>query len=525
MTEPFKISECERELKSMYEKTRSLSSRYGLQKQFAEFDLDYQRDKKSQRIIIVFAGAYSVGKSTIIHALTGDDTIKIDSDETTSESTKYLWGDNLILVDTPGLYTETQSNAKKTEESLRDADIIAYCITPRLFTPDTKGEFLKLLSEHRKKVFLCVNKCEDQSNACEREEEIIEAIGEDNYEAGGSILPIIQFSVQNYERALETDDRDLADYSNFSQFIVQMENFAKENGTYGKIEKRLKRFRAFYDSLINELSSKYNAAQNEKAKSDFERDLRKKKRAAERELENIEAAYNDIAKYIRDALNNNDSELAEIEDEVSRRVQAVENESLSKIKEMLSQIGNEAVTICSNSIKWRNPDVDANAFESRPSQGGSLRNGASAAGKFANSIFGTINSTVNKKTLLGTIGTKLGFIKPTAFQKGVGFLATHGALVTNAFNVVGWGLTVWSAYRAEENAKERLKNIDTYVSKFREQTNKRLANIKTEVNERFNEIQDNVNNYIPDDQSTREGRLKTEITALNKQVDKILASI
>lgn len=105
MTEPFKISECERELKSMYEKTRSLSSRYGLQKQFAEFDLDYQRDKKSQRIIIVFAGAYSVGKSTIIHALTGDDTIKIDSDETTSESTEYLWGDNLILVDTPGLYT------------------------------------------------------------------------------------------------------------------------------------------------------------------------------------------------------------------------------------------------------------------------------------------------------------------------------------------------------------------------------------------------------------------------------------
>lgn len=104
-------------------------------------------------------------------------------------------------------------------------------------------------------------------------------------------------------------------------------------------------------------------------------------------------------------------------------------------------------------------------------------------------------------------------------------MAAHGALVTNAFNVVGLGLTVWSAYRAEENAKERLKNIDTYVSKFREQTNKRLANIKTEVNERFNEIQDNVNNYIPDDQSTREGRLKTEITALNKQVDKILASI
>ena len=485
MTEPFKISECERELKSMYEKTRSLSSRYGLQKQFAEFDLDYQRDKKSQRIIIVFAGAYSVGKSTIIHALTGDDTIKIDSDETTSESTEYLWGDNLILVDTPGLYTETQSNAKKAEKSLRDADIIAYCITPRLFTPDTKGEFLKLLSEHRKKVFLCVNKCEDQSNACEREEAIIEAIGEDNYEAGGSILPIIQFSVQDYERALKTDDRDLADYSNFGQFIVQMENFAKENGTYGKIEKRLKRFRAFYDSLINELSSKYNAAQNEKAKSDFERDLRKKKRAAERELENIDAAYNDIAKNIRDDLNNisDYSELAEIEDKVSRRVQDVENESLSKIKEMLSQIGNEAVTICSNSIKWRNPDVDANAFESRPSQGGSLRNGASAAGKFANSIFGTINSTVNKKTLLGT------------------------------------------AYRAEENAKERLKNIDTYVSKFREQTNKRLANIKTEVNERFNEIQDNVNNYIPDDQSTREGRLKTEITALNKQVDKILASI
>lgn len=52
MTEPFKISECERELKSMYEKTRSLSSRYGLQKQFAEFDLDYQRDKKANALLL-----------------------------------------------------------------------------------------------------------------------------------------------------------------------------------------------------------------------------------------------------------------------------------------------------------------------------------------------------------------------------------------------------------------------------------------------------------------------------------------
>ena len=63
---------------------------------------------EEKRIVITFIGQYSAGKSSIVSALSNRNDIKIDADIATSSATEYILDDQIILVDTPGLYTGNQ---------------------------------------------------------------------------------------------------------------------------------------------------------------------------------------------------------------------------------------------------------------------------------------------------------------------------------------------------------------------------------------------------------------------------------
>ena len=84
-----------------------------------------------ERIKLVFIGQYTAGKSTIISALSGDNSIKIDSDISTEYTSDYSWG-NVILTDTPGLYTENKEHDNRTIEMIKQSDLLIYCITSDL---------------------------------------------------------------------------------------------------------------------------------------------------------------------------------------------------------------------------------------------------------------------------------------------------------------------------------------------------------------------------------------------------------
>ena len=148
----------------LYKELSELYVNYGKTDWLENVKKEYNEIKAEDKICISFVGQYSAGKSTIIKALTGDSSILIDSDIATSSVKGYNWGENFILMDTPGLNTnENQEHDAMTQEAIKKSDLLIYCITSDLFNGQTKIDFKNLASNYKEKLFLVVNKMSKES--------------------------------------------------------------------------------------------------------------------------------------------------------------------------------------------------------------------------------------------------------------------------------------------------------------------------------------------------------------------------
>ena len=194
---------------------------------------DLQEKEKESKLCITFVGQYSSGKSTIISALTGNENIKIDSDISTDSTNKYPWRD-VLLVDTPGLYTHHTEHDTMAEEAIKQADIVVYCLTYSLFDELLLKDFQKLAYErgYLGKMFLIVNKLDGEYGAYNElvsnyKKSLIKDLGEDKLNK----FPL-SFIVAQWQR---DSDPNVRKESHFEDFIVQLNNFIETNGQMGKL--------------------------------------------------------------------------------------------------------------------------------------------------------------------------------------------------------------------------------------------------------------------------------------------------
>lgn len=111
-------------------------------------------------IVLVFAGQYGAGKSTILKVLTGRDDIEISGGITTKKTHIYDW-DSIKVVDTPGIHTELLSDHDEiTYRSIADADLLVFVVTNELFDSHLAEHFRKLAIDRDKahEMMLVVNK-------------------------------------------------------------------------------------------------------------------------------------------------------------------------------------------------------------------------------------------------------------------------------------------------------------------------------------------------------------------------------
>lgn len=111
-------------------------------------------------IVLVFAGQYSAGKSTILKVLTGRDDIATGAGITTEENNAYDW-EGLRLVDTPGIHTELRPDHDEiTYRAIAEADLLVFVVTNELFDSHLAQHFRKLAIEKDKahEMMLVVNK-------------------------------------------------------------------------------------------------------------------------------------------------------------------------------------------------------------------------------------------------------------------------------------------------------------------------------------------------------------------------------
>lgn len=239
-----KIELCKKRLFDIY-----LSNGYegDLEKLKAELDEVSQQNK----IRIVFIGQYTAGKSTIISALTTNNGILIDSNIATSSASDYVWND-VILTDTPGLYTENPEHDATTIETIRKSDLLVYCITSDLFNQYTKADFLKWAFEigYSGKIFLLVNKMSKEAG------EYDELVKNYSMTINNSLMPhsINEFSysfidAKDYKDGINENDRELIELSHFEEFITQINAFIASKGLLGKLDKPIKILKASIDDI------------------------------------------------------------------------------------------------------------------------------------------------------------------------------------------------------------------------------------------------------------------------------------
>jgi len=207
---------------------------------------DYNKHKNSKLVKITFVGQYSAGKSTIISALTNRNDIKIDADIATDMKSEYAWN-NILLVDTPGLYTEHKDHDQITYDALKESDLIAFVITSDLFDDLIIQNFIKLAYEknYKSKMFLIINKMSSENGGFEKlKKNYIESLNRslENYCLNGieSDFNICFIDAEDYKEGLRDNDEKFILLSNFNQFVIYLNKFIEKNGIVGKLDQPIR---------------------------------------------------------------------------------------------------------------------------------------------------------------------------------------------------------------------------------------------------------------------------------------------
>lgn len=130
---------------------------------FQDFWQKYQHQKK---LSIAFIGQYNAGKSTLIKALTGDESVRISAEICTDKVTEYAWQD-VLLLDTPGIYAGNEQHNSITLERISKCDLLVFVVPNELFNPQGAEFFRKVANQMQRvgQMVLVVNKMSRESGS------------------------------------------------------------------------------------------------------------------------------------------------------------------------------------------------------------------------------------------------------------------------------------------------------------------------------------------------------------------------
>ena len=245
------------ETQRLYKNLCRIYSEHGIDREMENLCEKYNSISSEEKICLSFVGQYSAGKSTIIKAMTGDSDIVIDSDIATSEVRAYRWGENALLIDTPGLHTnENKNHDELAREAIRKSDLLVYCITSDLFFPVTREDFKSLLDEYRSKMFLVVNKMNKE--AAGDYDELVSNYSETINKTLAPDYSLVDFhhlffDAKDYIEGIEENDQDIVYDSHFEKFIEELNSFIELKGLTGKMLTPLTIMIESIDTTLNDI--------------------------------------------------------------------------------------------------------------------------------------------------------------------------------------------------------------------------------------------------------------------------------
>jgi tRNA U34 5-carboxymethylaminomethyl modifying GTPase MnmE/TrmE len=221
---------------------------------FQNFWQEYQQQKQ---LSVAFIGQYNAGKSTLIKALTGDESVRISAEICTDKVTEYAWQD-VLLLDTPGIYAGNTEHDDITLERISKCDLLVFVVTNELFNPQGAEFFQKVANQMQRvgQMVLVVNKMSRESGSPQDLLSTITQVIEPFYPQqfftcfidADSYLKSQDPKYIKYQQSLQTK-------SNFNDFLDSLQKLIQKNELSAKLVTPLHRAVDTLEKSLNFLST------------------------------------------------------------------------------------------------------------------------------------------------------------------------------------------------------------------------------------------------------------------------------
>lgn len=321
-------------------------------------------------ISLVFAGQYNAGKSTILKALTGINTIVTGDGIVTKESHSYEWN-GMEVIDTPGIGTKVHPEHDAISfKAIAEADLLVYIVTHNLFDNLIGEDFRKLIigNDKAKETILIVNKMADVGNTEEMRKIKLDDLRKVTEPYSPEELRTCFVDMESYIDSKTTDDEEMAEClrerSNYSGLVSTINSFVEEKALSVRLTTPLYRI---IDSIQEEIT-RFMPSTGDSDIDDFEETQLRQKGIVVRAIRSIEEGtkekYRLAASEIReigrqladeidtfssqadadDAVKSAEIKTDEISERCSNEIEAVIKDSLTEYEGNMDEFYNDSYT-------------------------------------------------------------------------------------------------------------------------------------------------------------------------------------
>ncbi|WP_288623714.1 GTPase [uncultured Brachyspira sp.] len=259
MEQTFEFGKISEEFSKILEDSKKIVSNYN-NEIVESLAKDIEEIENQKLLTVAFIGQYNAGKSSIISALTGNKSIKIDSDISTDKTKDYEWN-NVLLIDTPGICTDRKDHDDITYKKIKESDLLIYCLSNELFDNIILENFNKIAFDKKygNKILLVINKMmREHGNYDELVKNYKESLNKSLTPHNLDEFPTCFIACQYYLEGISENDEELIELSHFNDFVKLINIFIKEKGIWAKFSTPIYRTISFIDNSILSISSKDN---------------------------------------------------------------------------------------------------------------------------------------------------------------------------------------------------------------------------------------------------------------------------
>lgn len=262
MSTNFRLSELSGQILKLFEDSRiAMSGSANKSIRRRSKDIPSALTSENEKLNVVFAGAYSAGKSTLLSLLTGI-KLKTGGGIVTSSTTTLDW-QGINVVDTPGIHTELHpDHDAMTYEALSHADLVVFVMTSKGFNPHLAAHFQKLANERCKgpEMMLVINKMDEPGFTPEKCSLVF------NKNFAEALVPFTKeglytsfLSTKRWSSAEATMDyvkkEEYLKRSGKDEFIKNLNRFVSDKGLASKLTTNL----FVLDQILTEVLSAYRS--------------------------------------------------------------------------------------------------------------------------------------------------------------------------------------------------------------------------------------------------------------------------